>query len=90
MRSALVVVGDAFVVPDMSWCKVSSLTAAVAESLKGVPFPATKIMIAKGTERLFVDGWEIGYFLAEALSKNRYSDLRELMSDIEIWAERQG
>ncbi len=73
----------------MSWCKVSSLTAAVAKALRGFPFPATRKVIAKGTESLVVDGWEVGYFLGEALAKKRYSGLREVMADVESFAERQ-
>jgi hypothetical protein len=41
------------------------------------------------TERKNVEGWDLNYFLSEALKKRNYSDLRTVMADLEDWLEVQ-
>ncbi len=74
----------------MAWCKISSLTAGVVRVLKDESFPLTRAQILGLTVGKNVEGWELNYFLSEALKKQRYSDLRAVMSDLEHWLERQG
>jgi hypothetical protein len=74
----------------MAWCKVSSLTAAVARTLKGMKYPATRSQIIDATRGLVVEGWELEYFLEKALVRKKYRDLRSVMIDLEDWLERQG
>jgi hypothetical protein len=74
----------------MAWCKVSSLTAAVVRSLKDARFPLTRSRILTLTDGKNVEGWELDYFLARALKKRRYADLRTVMRDLEGWLEAQG
>lgn len=74
----------------MAWCKVSSLTAAVVRSLWEVRYPTTKSMILAATEGKTVEGWELSYFLDQALTRNRYADLRSVMGELEDWLEKQG
>lgn len=74
----------------MAWCKVSSLTAAVARSLKGVKYPASRKQILTATRGLVVEGWDVTFFLDSALKQGRYQDIRSVMSDLESWLEQQG
>jgi len=74
----------------MAWCKVSSLTAAVSRTLKEARFPMSRAKVLRLVEGKTVEGWELGYFLSKALSKNRYGDLRAVMRDLEEWLEVQG
>jgi len=37
-----------------------------------------------------VEGWELSYFLEQALSRRKYPDLRSVMEDLEDWLEKQG
>ncbi len=74
----------------MSWCKVSSLTSAVVSATKEVDFPATRSELLRRAEGKVREGWEVDFFLSQALSKSRYRNLREVMTDVEDWAERQG
>ena len=74
----------------MSWCRVSSLNASVAKALKGFSYPVTRRKVLTSTGHIVVEGWEVGYFLKQALAKERYFGLREIMADVESWAERQG
>jgi len=74
----------------MSWCRVSSLNASVAKALKGFSYPATRRKVLSRTRGIVVEGWEVGYFLKRALMKERYLGLREIMADLEGWAEGQG
>ena len=63
---------------------------SVAKALKGFSYPATKKKVLLRTRGIVVEGWEVGYFLKQALAKERYLGLREIMDDVEGWAERQG
>jgi hypothetical protein len=74
----------------LAWCKVSSLTAAVARSLRQVKYPATRHTVIAATNGKVVEGWELSYFLGQALTRKRYHDLRSVMSDLEDWLEKQG
>jgi len=74
----------------MAWCKVSSLTAATSRILKGAEFPMARSKILVLATGRVVEGWDVGYFLGAALKRNRYSDLRAVMSDLESWLEAQG
>jgi len=74
----------------MAWCKVSSLTAAVSRTLRGVKYPATRSLILAAVEGKRVEGWELAYFLGQALTRGRYSDLKSVMLDLEGWLEKQG
>ncbi len=74
----------------MAWCKVSSLSAAVARSLRGLEYPATRTAIMTATDGKVVEGWELSYFLGQALNRRRYTDLRSVMLDLEDWLVEQG
>lgn len=74
----------------MAWCKVSSLTAAVARSLKGMEYPAKRDRILASARGLVVEGWELDYFLERSLNQSSYPSLRAVMNDLEAWLERQG
>jgi len=74
----------------LTWCKASSLTAAVARTLRGATYPADKLYLLSLTDGKKVEGWELSFFLREALASKEYSDLRSVMSDLEDWLERQG
>jgi hypothetical protein len=74
----------------MAWCKLSSLTAAVARILKGARFPLTHGRILALTAGKNVEGWELNYFLSKALKERKYANLRAVMTDLEDWLERQG
>lgn len=73
----------------MAWCRVSSLTAAVARTLKEERYPITRARALKAAAGKVVEGWEIDYFLGKALTKKNYSDIRALMSDVEVWLDSQ-
>jgi len=60
------------------------------EGLEGLPYPATKRRVLSRTRRIVVEGLEVGYFLKQALAKERYFGLREVMEDVEGWAEGRG
>jgi len=74
----------------LAWCKASSLTAAVARSLKGLGFPATKERIIEATGGQVVEGWDLAFFLDRSLERRSYHSLRSVMTDLEDWLERQG
>ena len=74
----------------LAWCKVSSLTSAVSRTLKGEKFPLTRANILAISAGKTVEGWEIEYFLAKALRKRSYKDVRSVMRDLEDWIEQQG
>lgn len=74
----------------MAWCRVSSLTAAVARTLKNVRYPANRSEILTATEGKTAEGWELSFFLDSALKRRRYGSLRAVMADLEDWAEKQG
>ena len=74
----------------MAWCKLSSLTAAVARVLKEAAFPLTRAQILSLTAGKNVEGWELHYFLTRSLRKGKYVDLRAVMRDLEGWLELQG
>jgi len=75
----------------MAWCKVSSLTAAVALSLKTFSYPARKSELVSFVEGKTVQGWEVHFFLEKSLKEGkRYGGLRDVMSDLESWLEVQG
>ena len=74
----------------MSWCEVSSLNASVAKALKGFSYPATRRKVLLRTRCIVIEGWEVGYFLKKALAKEKYFGLREIMADVDSWAEGQG
>jgi hypothetical protein len=73
----------------MAWCKVSSLTAAVARTLKPAKFPMTRAQVLALAAGKSVEGWEIVYFLRRALGRKSYNDVRSVMSDLESWLEAQ-
>ncbi|MBI3840405.1 MAG: hypothetical protein HY297_00365 [Thaumarchaeota archaeon] len=74
----------------MAWCKVSSLTAAVAKTLKEGTFPMSRARVLETTSGRVVEGWEINYFLEKSLRRRRYDGLRSVMADLEDWLEKQG
>jgi len=74
----------------MSWCKVSSLTASVAKSMKNQTYPSTRRRLLVAAEGVIVEGWDVEYFLKKALVRPEYSNLREVMTDVAAWAEVQG
>ena len=75
----------------MAWCKVSSLTAAVAASLKSFPYPGRKRELVYFVERKTIQGWDVHFFLEKSLKeRKRYDRLRDVMSDLESWLEVQG
>ncbi len=74
----------------MAWCKVSSLTSAVAVTLRGMKYPVEKSRIIACTDGKTVEGWELGFFLRQALVHRRYDRLRSVMTDLETWLEKQG
>lgn len=74
----------------MAWCKVSSLTAAVSRSLKRVAYPASRSKLLATVNGKAVEGWELSFFLGQALRRREYSDLRDVMRDLEAWIEVQG
>lgn len=74
----------------LAWCKVSSLTSAVAVTLRGMKYPVAKSKIVAFTEGKTVEGWELGFFLRQALVHARYDGLRYVMTDLEDWLEKQG
>lgn len=74
----------------MAWCKASSLTAAVARSLRQVKYPTTRVAILSATEGKVVEGWDLSYFLGKALRRGRYLGLSGVMDDLEDWLEKQG
>jgi len=74
----------------MAWCKVSSLTAAVARTLKDISYPAKREEILAATSGRVVEGWELTYFLDRSLRRPSYQSLRAVMNDLESWLEIQG
>jgi hypothetical protein len=74
----------------MAWCKLSSLTAAVVRSLKDASFPLTRSRILTLTAGKNIEGWELNYFLSKSLTKQKYADLRTVITDLEHWLEVQG
>ena len=75
----------------MAWCKASSLTAAVAVSLKSFSYPARKRELVSFVKGKIVQGWDVPFFLERSLKEERrYGSLREVMSDLESWLEVQG
>lgn len=74
----------------MAWCKVSSLTAAVARTFKDAKFPLRRKQVLQAAEGKVVEGWEINYFLSRALAHRSYPDLRSIMADLDGWLEAQG
>ncbi len=74
----------------MAWCKVSSLTAATSRTLRGARFPLARAKILTLTSGKVVEGWEVSYFLRQALKKVAYPDLRSVMADLDDWLEKQG
>jgi len=37
-----------------------------------------------------LEGWDLDYFLQQALKRRSYHDLREVLSDLSDWLEAQG
>ncbi len=74
----------------MAWCKVSSLTAAVSRALKDANFPLTRRRVLLLVDGKNLEGWDLDFFLAQALVKGRYGSLREVLSDLDSWLEAQG
>jgi hypothetical protein len=58
--------------------------------LGGETFPLSRSQVLSATAGKTVEGWEVDYFLAKALKKPKYSDLRAVMADLEDWLEAQG
>jgi len=46
--------------------------------------------LLKATARRNVEGWELNYFLSEALMRTRYADLKSVIDDLDEWLEAQG
>ena len=74
----------------MAWCRASSLTAAVSRSLEGARFPMTRSRVLASASGKVLEGWEIDYFLSKALSRKNYSNIKEVLSDLDDWLESQG
>jgi hypothetical protein len=74
----------------MAWCKVSSLTAAVSRTFRGANYPLTKEQVLAASSGKTLEGWELNYFLRQALRRKNYTDLRTIMTDLEDWLEAQG
>lgn len=74
----------------LAWCKVSSLTAAVSRTLKGTEFPMARSAVLEVTKDKVVEGWELNYFLSQALRRKKYQKLAEVVSDLEDWVGAQG
>jgi hypothetical protein len=74
----------------MAWCRVSSLIAAVSRSLKDEHFPLTRSRVLLAVTGKNLEGWELDFFLAKALKKQKYRDLREVLSDLSDWLDVQG
>ncbi len=74
----------------MAWCKVSSLTAAVSRTLKDADYPTSRARLLQLTSGKTVEGWDVNYFLGQALQRNRYESLRGVMADLEDWLDSQG
>ena len=74
----------------MAWCRVSSLTAAVARTLKEARFPMNRGQVLTLAKGKVVEGWEVDYFLSKALKKRHYRELRGVMGDLEGWLSAQG
>jgi hypothetical protein len=74
----------------MAWCKLSSLNAAVSRTLKDAGFPMSRSRVLEIVEGKTLEGWDLEYFLTKALTKRKYRDLREVMSDLNVWLEAQG
>jgi hypothetical protein len=53
-------------------------------------YPATKTQLMTAVEGKTVEGWELSYFMGEALAGRRYRDLGSVMEDLESWLEKQG
>ncbi|MDV3277383.1 MAG: hypothetical protein LYZ69_02810 [Nitrososphaerales archaeon] len=69
---------------------MSSLTAAVSSSLNEVAYPASRSRILSAVNGKKVEGWELSFFLDQALGRRTYNDLRDVMKDLEAWLEVQG
>lgn len=74
----------------LAWCKVSSLTAAVSRTLKGANYPMSRSQVMALTDGRVVEGWEVNYFLGQALRRKSYPNLRAVMADLESWLDKQG
>jgi len=64
--------------------------AAVSMTLKGDRFPMTRAAILRATSAKVVEGWEVNFFLSRALTKTRYTGLREVMADLDACLNEQG
>jgi ABC-type nitrate/sulfonate/bicarbonate transport system substrate-binding protein len=74
----------------LAWCKASSLTAAVARSLRELAYPASRRRVLAHVKGSAVDGWDVAFLLGEALKSRSYGDVREVMKELEAWLEVQG
>lgn len=74
----------------MAWCRVSSLTAAVARTLEGSRFPLSRNRILAVTAGKNVEGWELNFFLSKALRKQKYENIRSVLTDLSGWLDVQG
>jgi hypothetical protein len=74
----------------MAWCRVSSLTAAVSRSLKGEEFPLSRSRLLRIVQGKTLEGWDLEYFLAKALRRRSYLNLKEVLTDLNDWLEAQG
>ncbi len=73
----------------MAWCRVSSLSAAVARALKEELFPASRSRILRAAQGKVVEGWELDYVLGKALTKTKYPGIRAVLSDLDQWLDAQ-
>jgi len=74
----------------MAWCRVSSLTAAVTRTLEGSRFPMSRNKILAATAGRNVEGWELNFFLSKALRKQKYENIRSVLTDLSGWLDVQG
>ena len=52
--------------------------------------PLTHLRILRLVKGQNLEGWELDYFLAKALRKRKYRDLREVLADLSDWLQAQG
>jgi hypothetical protein len=74
----------------MAWCKSSSLIAAVSRTLRSSRFPKSRSQVLRLVDGKVVEGWQLDYFLAQALTRRSYPDLQTVMADLEDWLDAQG
>ena len=74
----------------MAWCRVSSLTAAVTRSLRDARFLLPRSRVLRMVDGKTIEGWDLEYFLGKALTRRSYSNLKEVLADLDEWLDKQG